>query len=213
MGERTYDWVEEDGELPSAACFTAAVGVTVDDVLRALGADHSTEPTATFAASFDELTGWTPLVVDELDDAVLAAENNGWLGSRSEVVEAISRGGRAASVYWSVNADMSFLYAEDGVVVAWFDPVLVEHPWSGSDPGWVRERARDLRFGVGRPRSDSLVLLERLTGVRVERSWLERPHRCFDVPDPESAPLSVGAYTSFVRQALRAWWRSLLGRR
>ena len=149
MGERTYDWVEEDGDLLSAACFTAAVGVTVDDVLRALGADHSTGPTATFAAS----------------------------------------------------------------LVAWFDPVLVEHPWSGSDPGWVRERARDLRFGVGRSRSDALVLLERLTGVRVERSWLERPHRCFDVPDPESAPLSVGAYTSFVRQALRAWWRSLLGRR
>ncbi len=104
---------------------------------------------------------------------------------------------------------MSF-HAEDGVVVPWFDPVLVEHPWSGSDPGWVRERARALRFGVGRPRSDSLVLRERHTGVA--SSWLERPHRWFDVPDPGSAPLSVEVYASFVRQALRAWWRSLLGR-
>lgn len=114
MGEGADDWVEADGELLAVACFTAAVGATVDDVVRGFGADLATERTATFEASFNELAGSTPQVVDELDGAVLAAENNGWLGARSEVVEASSRGGRAASVYWSVNADMSFLYAADG---------------------------------------------------------------------------------------------------
>ena len=123
-------------------------------------------------------------------------------------------GGKAASVFWSVNADMSFLYVVDGVVVAWFDPLLVEHPWTGSDPESVRRRTANLPFGLEGPRSASLALVGRLTGIHLERGWLERPHRCVDVPDTEHVALpTVEQYRSFVRQALRAWWRDLRGKR
>ena len=208
-----YTWVEEDDRL-SAACFTAVTGVAGAEAVRRFGADPGTARTATFAGSFNELTGSTPLVYDELDGGVLVTENNGWQGSRTDVLEAVSRGGTAASVYWSVNADMSFLYAVDGVVVAWFDPLLVEHPWSGSDPESVRRQTANLPFGLDGPRSSSLALVERLTGIHLERRWLERPHRCVDVPDSEQVALpTVEGYRSFVRQALRAWWRDLRGRR
>jgi hypothetical protein len=81
-----------------------------------------------------------------------------------------------------VNADVTFTYAEDGVTVACFDPLLIEHPWLGANPESIRERAHGLRFGVERARSDSLALVERLTGVRLDRARLEKPHRCVDAP-------------------------------
>lgn len=208
-----YAWVEDDDEL-SAACFTAVTGVGVEEVVRRFGADRTSERTAMFADTFNALTGSAPLLYDELDGHVLVAENNGWQGSRIEALEAVSRGGRAASVCWSVNADMSFLYAVDGVVVAWFDPLLVEHGWTGSDPESVRRQATDLPFGVEGPRSASLALVERLTGAHLERSWLERPHRCAVVPGADEVMLpSVEDYRSFVRQALGAWWRDLRRKR
>jgi len=209
--DRRYGWVESS-ELLEAACFTAVVGVPIDEVIRRFGADPSSERRMTFAESFTTPRGATTLVCDELDGAVLVAENNGWQGSRGEVAEEVSRGGRFASVYWSANADMSFLYLEDGVVVAAFDPLLVEHPWSGSDPDSVRRRARDLPFGVDLPRAASLALLERLTGTRLGRGWLEQPHRCLDVPDLQPGVFSQEVYRSLVRQALRSWWRRFRGK-
>jgi hypothetical protein len=78
----------------------------------------------------------------------------------------------------------------------------------------VRRQTANLPFGLDRPRSASLALVERLTGIHLERRWLERPHRCVDVPDSEQVALpTVEGYRSFVRQALRAWWRDLRGRR
>jgi hypothetical protein len=102
--------------------------------------------------------------------------------ARPEIVEVVSQGCHLASVYWSVNADVTFTYAEDGVTVACFDPLLIEHPWLGANPESIRERAHGLRFGVERARSDSLALVERLTGVRLDRARLEKPHRCVDAP-------------------------------
>jgi hypothetical protein len=213
VSDRQYAWVEDDEEL-SAACFTAVTGVGVEEVVRRFGADPTAERTATFAEAFNALTGRAPLLYDELDGDVLVAENNGWQGSRPEVLEGVSRGGRAASVYWSVNADMAFVYAVDGVVVAWFDPLLVEHEWTGSDPDSVRRQATDLPFGLHGPRSASLALVERLIGAHLEQSWLGQPHRCADVTDADEVTLpSVESYRSFVRQALGAWWRDLRGKR
>jgi hypothetical protein len=79
---------------------------------------------------------------------------------------------------------MTFGYAEDGVVVALFDPLLIEQTWSGADPERVRRASTDLTFGVDAARSDSLALVERLTHVRLVLEWLDAPHRCVDVPQP-----------------------------
>lgn len=214
MGDDGEGWLDSDDELVQAACFTAVVGVPAAEVVRRFGADPATERSATFAESFNDLTGAARIVFDDVDGGVLVAENNGWLGADSALVESASRGGRAASVYWSVNADMSFLYAVDGVLVGGFDPLLVEHPWWGADPESIRERARDLPFGVERPQTASVLLVERLTGVRLDRAWIERPHRSVEVPGADVVtPLSLESYGSFIRQALRSWWRAFRGKR
>jgi hypothetical protein len=175
-----YDWVDNDALL-AAACLTGVVGVSAEEVVRRFGADLMTERSATFDDAFNDMST-ARLVFDDVHGGVLVAENNGWEGSRPEVVEAVSDGSRVASIYWNVNAVMRFTYAENGVVVACFDPLFVEQTWIGADPASIRERASDLEFGVERPLSDSLTLIERLTGVGFERSWFEQPHRCVAIP-------------------------------
>jgi hypothetical protein len=171
-------------------CFTAVVGIEADEAIRRFGGDLGTERAATFEEAFNPYPDAQYLVFDRLGEGVLIGENNGWEGSRVEVAQLVSPGGRLASVYWSVNADMSFLYAVDGGVVAWFDPLLIEQGWVGSDPDAVTDVGRDLSFGVEGAHTDSFVLLERLTGVVVEPSWLEEAHRCVDV-EPLPAPEEI----------------------
>lgn len=212
MDARRYGWADDDERL-TAACLTAVTGIEVEEVVRRFGGDLTSERHATFDEAFNPYPDAQYVLFDDRGETVLLAENNGWQGSRPEVAEAVSPGGALGSLYWSVNAGMAFLYAEDGVVVAWFDPLLIEQPWSGARPESVRETARDLRFGVERARSDALVLLERLTGVSFEQSWFDRPHRCVAVPGTdEYEPLTLEAYASLTRRALREWWRSFRGK-
>jgi Family of unknown function (DUF6461) len=54
----------------------------------------------------------------------LAVEENGWQGTTAEVVAPLSVRTEALSYYWSVNADMRFVRAVDGIIVRQFDPLL-----------------------------------------------------------------------------------------
>jgi uncharacterized protein DUF6461 len=180
-----FAWVE-DGERLSAACFTAVVGVEADEAVTRLGGLLETERRATFAEAFNPYPDAQYVVFDEVAPGVLLAENNGWEGSRPELAQALSRGGRLAGVYWSVNADMSFVYAVDGVLLTRFDPLLVEQPWAGAEPRALDGLVADLPFGADAPRAASFALLERLTGMSVGLEWLDAAHRCAEVrPLPE----------------------------
>ena len=115
------------------------------------------------------------------------AEHNGWRAE--ETIESLSRGGRAACFFRNVQAVMRFIYAVDGRVVAEFDPLLDSGPRSGADPRSIGAALRDLPFGLFAAESCALVLLERLTGVRVTRSWLDSPQQCVALPPlPAIAP-------------------------
>jgi hypothetical protein len=121
----------------------------------------------------------TSILVGELAPGVVVAENNGWWGVHEELAAAVSRGGRLASYYRSVNADMTFVHAVDGSVRATFDPLL------DPVPAALQAAADGLDFGAETVGAPSFALLERLTGVRVERSWLlDRPHTRIEVPSP-----------------------------
>jgi hypothetical protein len=115
-----YAWVEGD-DLLAAACFTVILGIDADEVARRFGGDLSTERSATFERAFNDYPETQYLVFDVVEDSVVAAENNGWEGARPDVAAAVSRGGLLSCVYWSVNADMTFLHAVDGNVIAWLD--------------------------------------------------------------------------------------------
>ena len=164
-----------------AACITIVTGLDASEAVRRLGGNLATERASTFDDAFNAYPETQHVLFDELPNGVVLVENNGWEGSRPEVASKLSRESVLVSVYWSVNSDMSFMYAVDGDVVAWFDPLLVEQPWSGSDPGALDEHTNDLEFGVERALEDSFRLAELVTGIEVQREWFDVPHRCVDV--------------------------------
>lgn len=159
-----YSWVERQG--PEGVCITLARSLALRDALAALSADAASEHQTDFRSAEAE---WRldamPLQVDQANGALVFVEPNGWTGSEPERLAALSRAARAVSVYWNVNAVMTFLVADNGHVVRSMDPLLYE----AEDA--LPEEA-ELPFGVGLPRAAALALLYRLTGFEVTAAWL-----------------------------------------
>jgi hypothetical protein len=167
-----YDWLDSDDRRLSGLSLTLVRPAGPQalerlDPTRALEGELSLEEAgglvlerfhaSRLAVQVDELDGWTTLI-----------EPFGWAGATPDVLARLSAGGgRAVNVYWNVNALMHVGWADDGRVVASFDPLLDDRP-DGREP----EEA-DLPFGdPDRALRAALVLVERLTGVRIERAWL-----------------------------------------
>lgn len=123
---------------------------------------------------------WGSVLVqtDVLGTWSVILEPNGWITSLPEVLARLSARGQAVSVFWNVNAVMSFGVARHGAIERQFDPLLYD-----ADEQRLPEEL-DLPFGEpGRVRAASLALLTRLTGVLVEPAWLMELRRpTFVVP-------------------------------
>lgn len=178
-----FAWIDED-ELFDAYCLTAVVGLSIDEVVSRFGGDVSSASPSTFSGAFSGFPDPAYLLADALEGGVLAAENNGWQGVDEAVAARVSRGALVAALYSSVNADMRFVFAENGVVKTVFDPLLPEVDWEGSDPHALDAVVDGLLFGEASPGAAGLALAERLTGLRVSRTWFDETHSRFDMPSP-----------------------------
>jgi hypothetical protein len=121
--ETAYRWLRRS-TLGEAATITVVTGVGVADVLRAFGADP-TRPESMRAISDDlmsrqSIDPWVAVL--DVGDAVLAVEYNGWQGSTAPVLTRASAGGRAASMFWNVNAVTRLSFAEHGEVLLSVEP-------------------------------------------------------------------------------------------
>ena len=173
----TYAWVED----LEAYCFTAVVGLDLDEAVRRLGANPASPgDVRTFEECFWPADGPQWAQVGLVDGGLLVAEHNGWRAEES--AERLSQGARLACFFRNVQAVMHFVYAVDGAVLAEFDPLLDRRPAQGRDPQVIESALRGLPFGLFGAEPSALALLERLTGVRVERSWLEAPQRAVALP-------------------------------
>ncbi|MFI7672242.1 DUF6461 domain-containing protein [Actinophytocola sp. NPDC049390] len=120
-----HRWIEK-GPLCVAATITVVHGLTPDEVVSAFGADPaapvSIEQTA--GQPSRRLGGYPEQLVAVLavDDVVLAVEDNGFQGADQGTLKALSRNGKAASLYWNVNANFQFAIAERGELVYAGDP-------------------------------------------------------------------------------------------
>ena len=121
--ERAYRWVKRS-TLGEAATVTVVTGSTAEDTLRAFGADPGRPES--LRAIVDDVNGrmsidpWVAVL--EAGTAVLAIEYNGFRGSGEAVLRRASARGRAASMFWNVNAQTRLSFAEDGRVLASFEP-------------------------------------------------------------------------------------------
>lgn len=172
-----YGWVEE----LEAFCFTALVGLDVDEAIRRLGGDPGqADRRRTFDECFWPADGPQWAQIGRVGEGLLVAEHNGWRAE--EVAEVLSRGATLACFFRNVHAVMHFVYAVNGRVLAEFDPLLDPRPRTGADPRAISVALQGLPFGLFNAESSALALLERLTGVPVARTWLDTPQRAVALP-------------------------------
>ncbi|MEZ0579122.1 DUF6461 domain-containing protein [Nocardioides sp. MH1] len=160
-----YYWTED---LGPAACVTLVAGSTVEEVLERFGADASI-----ILEGEDAYGGGSkyPASVAAVDvpGGVVAVEDNGYEGSRPEVLARLSAGGSAASMFWNVNDDNAFSCARDGRLVATVDMYDAEDP-DGVD---LPDELTELFARAGDDETDmwavGLAMAAEFTGVRVSR--------------------------------------------
>jgi hypothetical protein len=171
-----YEWAES----LEAFCFTAVVGLDPGETARRLDGDLAAGQPRTFDECFWAADGPQWAQIGAVEGGVLVAENNGWRAE--ECIERLSKNVRVACFFRNVQAVMHFVYAIDGTVVAEFDPLVEKWPSGGADPSAIAPVMDGLAFGLFAAEASALALLERLTGVRVQESWLNAPQLAVALP-------------------------------
>ncbi|WDZ83632.1 DUF6461 domain-containing protein [Micromonospora cathayae] len=165
--EHGYRWIHRS-PLSTAATVTVVTGTTTGDVLRAFGADPDRPVRLRDLRLQPGADPWVAVL--DTGAAVLAVEYNGYLGSRAEVLLAASAQGRAASMFWNVNAVTRLSFAERGRLLASFEPMGDVD----TDPV-VAATLAGLDFaGYGGRAEKGLVAVERFTGRGVTAVDLAR---------------------------------------
>jgi hypothetical protein len=116
----SFSWLEDDtARFSEAGCLTLVAGLSAIEALKRVGADLA-------RTTQGRLDGTRPdgySMISALDagtpDSPSAAlvEDNGYEGAQPEVLAFLSRGGRAASVFWNVNGMVMFGCARRGKLV------------------------------------------------------------------------------------------------
>ncbi|WP_194818627.1 DUF6461 domain-containing protein [Nocardia sp. XZ_19_385] len=163
--EDAYRWIRNSA-LADAATITVVAGADASAVLEAFGANPAhPEPMDVFADRAND--PWVAVV--GVPGAVIAVEYNGYQGSLGPELRALSRGTRAASLYWNVNGHTRLSFATDGRVLA-----AVELGTAQTDPV-LEPLLRDLDFADYRDHiAKGLVAVERFTGCGFTEADLAR---------------------------------------
>ncbi|SNY66820.1 DUF6461 domain-containing protein [Paractinoplanes atraurantiacus] len=159
--EHAYRWVRRS-RLSVAATITVVTGSTVEEALRAFGADPSRPlPIDAIQRDLSLRQSIDPWVIPfDAGGAVILVEENGYFGSHPGVLSAASANGRAASMFWNVNAMTRLSFAEHGTVLASFEPFGGEQT-----PPAVTEALTGIDFSERGYRTEKgLAAVERFTG-------------------------------------------------
>jgi Family of unknown function (DUF6461) len=167
----SYEWTDEI----EAISLTLVQQADLTAVLRLTEVDPDSSEEMTFDDVLDleaqeERRG---VQIETLGYWTAVIEPNGYRTSLAEVLAPLSAGGRAVNVFWNVNAVMSFGLAVDGAMVREFDPVLAEQRVGTPLP----EEAGLELFSEDTPSQQAcMMLLERITGVKITQDWLDASH-------------------------------------
>jgi hypothetical protein len=179
-----YAWFN-DHWLRQAFCITLVGGLDEPEVLRRFGGERSQPRTLTVTEA-GELSGsfhagYPQLVlVATADGWSVAVEDNGFEGWRPEVLQALSRGTQAVSVFDN-GSEGYFSYAVNGALLVQFELLFPQRRWGsqadlllpqmravGLDPDWQEPPPGELDTAA-------LALAERVTGVHLDPRMLEGP--------------------------------------
>ena len=185
-GERLlarYAWSEADDPRLDAMSITL-VQPADGSAIRVLGPRREFPHPLTVAQALDETLGlddfaWGSVVaqVDRLGDWDAIIEPNGWAASMPETLAQLSAAGVAVNVFWNVEAVVTFGLARAGALVREFNGLLYN---DGREP---LPEEDGLAWGVEAPRASCFAVMERVTGITLERDWLlNRARATYVVP-------------------------------
>jgi hypothetical protein len=186
-----YTWFN-DHWLRESFCITLVRGLDEAEVLRRFGGERS-QPCTLTVGEWGELSGsfhagYPQIVlVAKAGGWAVGVEDNGWEGSRPEVLRALSRGTQAVSVYRNVNGLGYFSDAMDGEVLVQFELLVPQRRW-GSQPDLLLPQMRAVGLDpdwheppYGQVDTAALALAERVTGVHLDPRVLEGPLRGVEI--------------------------------
>ncbi|MEU3165727.1 DUF6461 domain-containing protein [Streptosporangium sp. NPDC006930] len=135
--------------------------------------------------------------LDSLGKWAIAFEPNGHEGARKAVMESVSIGGCAFSVFWNVELDSSIMYAVDGHVLTSFTLLDLERR-SGSAPEALDQMMAELGIGHGLSipalKARLLALGEAISGQPITPEFLRSPKFAFQINNPIQDPLISREY-------------------
>ncbi|AVT28784.1 hypothetical protein C6361_03935 [Plantactinospora sp. BC1] len=123
-----YEWLDEH-HLREAFCLTFVRDPDEEAVLRRFGVDPTSLRSLTGLAGIGELPFDHLVLAGRLDGWVFVLEENGFEGSRTEVLRAVSAGTEAVSVYTNVNGNQRFAHAVRSLLRTGFDPGSPVRRW------------------------------------------------------------------------------------
>ncbi|TDD41212.1 hypothetical protein E1286_33165 [Nonomuraea terrae] len=117
------------------------------------------------------------ILLDQQGDWVVVVEPTSYRGISSALLQQLSLNGAALSVSWTVNVDAYVKWAEHGHVLHIFEPPALDtvNP-EKAEVGWVVDHGVDLNAWDQNWLAATLTLAEKITSVRLDRAWTERPH-------------------------------------
>jgi uncharacterized protein DUF6461 len=179
-------------ELADAGCVTAVAGAGMDAVIGCFGGDPGSAP------EYGPLgePGADPQVIGvaQAGPAVVVVEVGGFEGSREAVLRPLSRLGRAASVYWGIDADSALTLAEDGQVLSTFEMLFPDNRQGDRPDAWD-PYLTGLTFDSdadGLLPAAGVCAVARATGARLAGDWAAGPFRIVPVEPVREPDLPQG---------------------
>ncbi len=184
-----FSWLRANSE---AYCVTFAQELDTIEMLRRFDADPSwarlIQPDD-WQAQY-ELSHFGQVIrVGQCDGWTFVHEDNGYRGTLPEVLQAVSADTVAVSVFRNINAVTRFCYAEDGTIIANFEPFFPLYSEEVADPrlqallrlaGIPEQRAEDDYDSV-----ETMFALAEAAGVRLtEEAIAEQPLLCSIIRNP-----------------------------
>lgn len=190
-----FGWVRES-VIGEAGCLTLVETTDVASVAKGFGGALDQGRVLALDAIPAEF-GVAPVVgLRRVGGWVVAVENNGWQGSRPEILRRVSAGRRAVSMFWNVESDARFSYAAGGEVVTAFDPVVGPERREGARPDQLEAERAGLPWGQADPVVLMLTLGARVTGQAVVPGWLSGEFTVVPLREwPEDVPVHIDPQT------------------
>ena len=162
-----YDKLIDAYGLGQNFCVSMLRGVTPDEALRRLGAREPVDRKSRAGLDKDAVAA------TEAGEWTLMLEQNSSLGTTDPAIRLLSAGGEMVSFHCGENSEQ-FVFAVDGEALVRMS-LDEPHDTTGADPYLLYGAIQELGFDStdGHDRGRALVLMERITGVRISPEMLE----------------------------------------